>query len=411
MRADLRWMTVLLAGGLMAAPVAALAQSTADPQAKSPPPSDTVGPSELQNFSLSGSATKPSDQQTPAPAVQAPAQTAAPDETVPSAPLAVRHSTRSTQTVREASAAPQTPKPAAQAPLPAPTIAPPAGAFASPAPSPAPQQTFPAPSLSAAPAPTLAPDHQLSIVPWVLAALFLAGAALFLLWRRRQREAFAGFPQFEMFVPPEPAPVPPPVAPRAAAPRPLPAPAPEPAAVPAKPAPLARTGIVSSRLRPSIEISAQPLRCLIEEDRVVLEFELELFNAGAAPARAVIAEASLFNAGANQEQELGAFFSNPAANGEPVDAIPPMKRLTFTNQVVAPRSAIQEYELGGRKAAVPVVAFNAMYQWSGGAAQTSAAFLVGRETKSDKLGPLALDRVPHEYRALGARVLPTGLRT
>ena len=143
---------------------------------------------------------------------------------------------------------------------------------------------------------------------------------------------------------------------------------------------------------------------------MVIEFELELYNAGTAPARSVLAEASLFNAGANQEQELAAFFSNPVGTGERLEAIPPMKRLTFTNEVVAPRSAIQEYMLGGRKAFVPVLAFNTLYQWSGGQAQSSAAYLVGRETNGDKLAPLSLERTPRTYGGLGAHLLPSGLR-
>ena len=155
----------------------------------------------------------------------------------------------------------------------------------------------------------------------------------------------------------------------------------------------------------------QPLRCVVDGERVVIECELELFNSGAAPARALIAEASLFNAGATQEQDLAAFFANPVGAGERLDALPPMQRVTFTSQVVAPRAAMHEYELAGRKALVPVLAFNALYQWSGGEAQTSAAYLVGRETKSDKLGPLGLKDGTHEFRKLAARVLPTGLRS
>ena len=85
------------------------------------------------------------------------------------------------------------------------------------------------------------------------------------------------------------------------------------------------------------------MRCVVDEDRVVIEFELDVFNAGAAPARAVLAEASLFNPGATQEQELGAFFANPVGVGNRIDAIPPMKRITLTSQVVAPRASIQEY--------------------------------------------------------------------
>jgi hypothetical protein len=160
-----------------------------------------------------------------------------------------------------------------------------------------------------------------------------------------------------------------------------------------------------------LEIAVQPLRCIVEDERVVLEFELELFNAGTAPARAVLAEASLFNAGANQDQELARFYGNPVGEGQRLDAIAPMKRANFVSQVVAPRDALQEYELGGRRVFVPLLGFNALYQWTGGEAQTSAAFLVGRETGAEKLGPLSLERGPREIVRLGARPLPAALRT
>jgi hypothetical protein len=154
----------------------------------------------------------------------------------------------------------------------------------------------------------------------------------------------------------------------------------------------------------------RPLRCLVEDSQVTIEFELDLFNSGAAPARAVFAEASLLNASATQDQELAAFFSRPASAGERLDVIPPMKSVKMTNRVVAPRTSIQEYELGGHKAFVPVIAFNALYEWSGGQGQTSAAYLVGREAAGDKLGPLRLDLGRREYRGLGDRLLPVGVR-
>jgi hypothetical protein len=217
-----------------------------------------------------------------------------------------------------------------------------------------------------------------------------------------------------MFVAPEPAPPParepqlPPI-PRAPAP---PVATPKPQPMPPKPAAPASSGIVSSRLRPSIEIGVQPLRCLVEDDQVTIEFELELFNSGAAPARAVLAEASLFNAGVTQDEQLARFFANPVGAGSGIEAIAPLKRVNLTSKVVAPREAIQEYELGGRRAFVPVIAFNALYDWSGGKAQTSSAYLVGRETRGDKLGPLHLDDNAHrDVRSLAARELPTQLRT
>ena len=143
---------------------------------------------------------------------------------------------------------------------------------------------------------------------------------------------------------------------------------------------------------------------------MTLEFELDLFNSGTAPARAVLAEASLLNASATQEQDLAAFFSRPSPDGERLDAIPPMKHMTMTSQVVAPRDAIQEYDVGGRKAFVPVRAFTALYEWSGGKGQTSAAYLVGRDTSGEKLAPLRLETGRREVRGLAARPLPGAVR-
>jgi hypothetical protein len=168
---------------------------------------------------------------------------------------------------------------------------------------------------------------------------------------------------------------------------------------------------VASNLRPALELGFHPLRCQVDDDQVAIEFELELFNSGAAPARAVFAEASLLNPSATQDSELAAFFANAHGTGEPLDVIPPMKRVSFRSQVVVPRAAVQEYELAGRKAFVPVIAFNALYEWSGGKAQSSAAYLVGRDTQHDKLGPLRLDQGVREFSALGARPLPSAVRT
>jgi len=412
MKAGLRFTTILLAAGLGLGPVTALAQSTTEPPpaTSNTTATDAVGPRELQNFSLPGTTTRPAEQPPQAPPTSAPKADTPPGATAP-------------KTGGRTEAQRNTAQTAASGTLPArPTQAPPAAVqpdSLTPAPAtrtsatPVPQPSF-GPALapqSAEPAPVLPPEpgHRVSLLPWLLAGLALAGGGAFLLWRRRPREVFAGGPQIDLFKAPEPAP----------APRPQPTPRPAPPVAEPKPAPAtsrpaapaAASGIVTSRLRPSIEIGMQPLRCIVADDQVTLEFEIDLFNAGTAPARAVLAEASMLNAGGTQEQELSAFFSNPVGAGQRIDAIPPLKRITLTSQVVAPRAAIQEYELAGRKAFVPVIAFNALYEWSGGQGQTSAAYLVGRETGSDKLGPMHLDQGAREFRAVGARPLPTALRT
>ncbi|HVI04622.1 MAG TPA: hypothetical protein VM711_00820, partial [Sphingomicrobium sp.] len=265
--------------------------------------------------------------------------------------------------------------------------------------TPAVQPTSASGSLPSAPARTLASEGGSSFLPWLVAAFALALGLFFFLWRRHAKEAFAGGAEAQSFVAPEPSPQPPERTPAS-----------RPPVIPSR-KPAAAKGIVSSRLRPAIEIGMQPLRCLVDDERVTIEFELELFNAGAAPARAVLPEARLLNAGAGQDQELMSFFTNPVGAGERLEAIAPMKRMSFTSQVTAPRAAIQEYELAGRKSFVPLIAFNALYSWSGGPAQTSAAYLVGRATKGNKLGPLRLDLGAHEFRELDARTLPAELRT
>src|SRR6185295_13468286 len=197
---------------------------------------------------------------------------------------------------------------------------------------------------------------------WLLAALALGAGGAFLFWRNRSRESFAGGPQLDAFVAPDPV----------ATPRPAPA-SPQPKAPPATPA-----GIVSTRLRPWIDLVFQPGRCIIEDDQVTLEFEIGLQNSGNAPARGVLVEASLFNAGPYQDQEVDAFYASPVGEGERIAVIPPLKTVLVRTKVSAPLANVQLIEIGGRRVFVPMIAFNTLYGWSTGAGQTSASYLIGR---------------------------------
>jgi len=67
--------------------------------------------------------------------------------------------------------------------------------------------------------------------------------------------------------------------------------------------------------------------------------------------------------------------------------------------------------IGGRQVFVPLIAFNTLYSWSTGEGQTSASYLLGRDTKSEKLAPFRLDHGAREFSGLGARPLPSGVRT
>lgn len=368
----------IAAAGLCLGQAPALAQSTPSVTTNAPA-ADAIGPRELQNFNLQGTVTRPTES---APQTRAPATTRISESTLPSA--SARPVTRPS---RIASAA----QPRAEAPAPAASTN-----SAAPAEIPFTEAAPAAPaSLPTVPAETpvdLAPEQSLSLWPWLLAAVALGLGGAFLFWRRSSREAYAGGPQVDEFVVPELAPQP-----RAPIPPPPPAAHPQP------------VGFVSSRMRPWIEVGFQPLRCIVEEQGVTFEFELELFNSGNAPARDILIQANAFNASPTQDQEIAAFFGS-SGQGERVPVIPPLQRISIRPQFGMPLEQIRVLEAGDRRVFVPLMAFNAVYAWVGGAGQTGAAYLVGRDTKGEKLAPFRLDLGPRVFRGLAALALPISVR-
>ncbi|MBV9529344.1 MAG: hypothetical protein JOZ79_13410, partial [Sphingomonas sp.] len=109
-----------------------------------------------------------------------------------------------------------------------------------------------------------------------------------------------------------------------------------------------------------------PMTCRIDDQQVVFEFEIDVFNSGAAPARDIHIAATLFNAGPSQDEDLAAFASREIDAGDPLPLVPPLQRITFRTSLTAQRAALQLFESGGRPVFVPVLAFNAVYKWSGG---------------------------------------------
>ncbi len=389
MRAVLRLTIAMFAGGLWLGPSFALAQNAAQPTTNTPA-TDTIGPRELQGFSLNGTVTKQAD--TPPPKASTRPQERASSSTAPT-----------TTQPRE------TPRTANPRQLPAPRSAPganpgqsltadlpPPGAVAVPAQGNAPEPGF---STDAASAPvTLAPEQKLSLWPWLLLAGVLGAGAAFLLWRRHSREAYAGGRELDGYAEPEPQSrrVPaPPVSP-------VPAPAPKLAAPPA--------GIVTTRLRPWVDIAFAPLGCVVDDEKISIEFDVQIVNSGSGPARDILIEASMFNASENQGRDVGAFFAKPAGEGERIEILRPLQSITVRSTLLALRANIQLFELAGRQVFVPIVAFNVLYRWGGGQGQTSASYLLGRDTRSDKLGPLRADLGPRAFTELAVRLLPTGLR-
>jgi hypothetical protein len=399
MRAVWRLAVAVLAVGLSLGPLPALAQDATQPAQSNTPATDAIGPRDLQNFSLNGTVTRSADPvavpraSSRAPATtrsQPPATTSASPTQADASPAPVERAVERAPARVAQSQAPTEPPPSRTAP------ASPAITAALPPISDAPVSETAAADTLAPPAESLAGEHRLLLWPWLLAALALGAGGAFLFWRNhRSREAFAGGPQIDAFVAPETAPAPPRAAPQPAPPKASP------------PPPL---GVVSTRLRPWIELAFQPGRCIVEDDKVTFEFELGLQNSGNAPARAVLVEASLMNAGPHQDDEVSAFFGAPVGEGERIAVIPPLKTVIVKTKVVAPRANVQLLEIGGRQVFVPLIAFNALYDWSGGEGQTSASFMLGRDTKGEKLAPFRLELGPRIVRSVGARPLPIAVR-
>lgn len=378
MRAGLRFGIAAIAAALTLAGAPGLAQEATAPATNTP--AETIGPRELEGFSLNGTVTRP------APA--APVRTApTPRPTVP------RTATRSPET-GPAPAPRSSPIPRDSSPR-APSVTdafPPADPLSS-VPTPAPADVGTPldvqPGFATTPVEDISGDGQGSFLPWLLALLLVGAGIGFYAWRQRSRPGYAAASGLsDALVAAEPAPAPQPLQ-RAPSPRP---------AAPSPPA-----GIVSTRLRPWLEIEFTPGRCVVENDKATIQFDVAVFNSGSAPARDVLVEASMFNAGPAQDQEIGAFFAHPIAKGDRIPAIPPLKRVALKSAVSLTGEQLRQFEVAGKRIFVPLVGFNALYRWSGGEGQTSASYLVGRDNQSDKMAPLRLDLGPRVFRGLGAR--------
>ena len=391
MRAGLRFGIATSAIALVLAPAPLVAQDTAP--TTNTPANDTIGPRELQDFTLNGTVTRPAPTTLARPVP--PPASSRPATATPSGTATPRD--RAQSSVRPRSA----PSPSVA------TTLPPASAL--------PEAIAPAPTADLVPPPSfeptpIAPDETAAspssnFVPWLVALILLGAGAAFLAWRRRSQPRYAtagGVSDLREFAESPPAPQP---SPRA--PSPLRPPPPEPA--PPRPA-AGPSGVVSTRLRPWLEIGFSPGRCVVEDSGATIQFDVEVYNSGTAPARDVLVEASMFNAGPEQDAEIGAFFAHPVAKGDRIPAIAPLARIAMKSAVTLTREQMRQYEVGGRRLFVPLIGFNALYSWSGGDGQTSASYVVGRDTKAEKMAPLRLDLGPRTFRSLGARQHNVGVR-
>ena len=431
-RSRMRFIHSVALAGLLAAPPLA-AQSTTPPATQTPTPApapaptgDVVGPPQLRDFNLNGAATQPAPPATSTP-TPAPAQTR---ELAPAtAPLAEPRTTPAPAATAPARRRPTTAAPAA-IPLPdsvtadlAPTettgIVPEPAFAPEPAPAPAP----------VAEAPIAADSKGPAMWPW-LAALLALGLGAAFWWSRRQgsgRERYAtdnaepGALAATPVAAPEPlARVASPAAqPRSPFPTSTPPLPPQPAvsasppsaAPPPTPEPVSG-GIVASRLKPTIEFELVPISAETDNaEGAALTVDIIVINRGSAPARDVLVEAQMINAGPGVDAEVGRYFLQPAGAGERIPVIPPMASAAIKVRLEVPGGQISPLMVEGRKLLVPLVAINAFYRWSGGELTDSSSFLVGRgDAEGGKMAPFRLDQGARSWTGLAARLHSSGLQ-
>lgn len=379
----------LLGGGALLAAFApsALAQNattTAAPPTPAPAPAPVLNSPQLRDFSLQPRqriVTQPVPVQTQPPTVSAPppATTSStpprPGQTRP-APVPVQRPVADGR--RPAAPAPTATQPVQQAP------------GAPPAPGPVPVQNMaPAPAQPAPEQPKAAPVPVNEIgggFPWYY-GVPVALLALLVLAYFRQRRRNRVIHEAAVFAEEERT-----FARAAQAVRPEPEPEPQ--------------------TRPWLELELKAERLSSTDAESLVQFELEITNTGPAPAQNLRIDVKMFNAGEQQDQEIGTFFTTAGRESTKCNlpGISPGQTGVIKGQVTMSREEMRAVVLDNRYLFIPVIAVNALYDYGDGrTGQTSKSYVVGRELeqpegkKSEKMGAFRVDQGPRVWRSVGQR--------
>jgi hypothetical protein len=161
--------------------------------------------------------------------------------------------------------------------------------------------------------------------------------------------------------------------------------------------------------RPWLEVELKAQRASFTATEWVVQFELSVANTGAVPARNLKIDVMLFNAGKEQDKEIGAFFRTAGQQSTKL-ALPgldPGRTGIIDGEVAMPLAEVKAMKLNNQTLFIPVAAVNALYQWGeeGNTGQTAKSYIVGRELQepSEKMGAFRLDLGPRIWRTVGQR--------
>ena len=169
--------------------------------------------------------------------------------------------------------------------------------------------------------------------------------------------------------------------------------------------------IVSTSLKPKLNVEFKPDRVIVTEEELVIMFDLLIVNSGSAPARDLLVESRLFTAHLGQDRDIATFFENPAGTADRMNSIAPLGKLSLKSMARLPLSEVHKFEAGGRNLFVPLVGLNLLYRYGSSEGQASVSYLVGRGNEQDeKLAPFGMDVRPRIFRGLIARPHSLGLQ-
>ena len=160
--------------------------------------------------------------------------------------------------------------------------------------------------------------------------------------------------------------------------------------------------------RPWLELELTAERAASTDAEASVDFEMIIRNTGKSAARNIRINARMFNAGREQDKEIGAFFRTKGEGRKThvIGELPAGERGLVQGTVSMPREEMRALQVNNQLLFIPVVGVNLVYDWGEGrTGQTSKSYVIGRELgeESDKMGAIRLDLCPRIYRTVGQR--------
>jgi len=160
--------------------------------------------------------------------------------------------------------------------------------------------------------------------------------------------------------------------------------------------------------RPWLELELKAERAASTDDEALVEFDMTIRNTGKSPARNIRVNARMFNAGAEQDKEIGAFFKSKGEGRKThvIGELPAGEQGLVQGTVTMAREDMRALQVNNQLLFIPVVGVNLVYDWGNGrSGQTSKSYVIGRELgeASPKMGAFRLDLGPRVYRTVGQR--------